>query len=301
METKRTVLVIGAAGFVGRHAIRHLVAEGHAVFATHIPGEAPQAVGGVKWIPSDLAMEGFSRDWPQRCDSVICLAQSQSWRVFPDGAPDVFRVNVAATYEAIEYARRAGSHHFVFASTGSIYTQTTRPARETDCLDLTASRNFYAASKLAAEALLRPYSALLSVAILRLFFPYGSGQNPSMLMPQLVRRVREGQPISLQGPDGLRMNPVAVADVARVLERCLEIDTSVTLNVGGPDVLTLRDIGTTIGKALDIEPRFEETPGQDAPVIVGDTSALSGALGWTPSTPFEIGLRDWLQMDQHQA
>jgi len=274
-----------------------LATQGYTVYATHIPAKVPAPVPGVTWLSCDLIRADATATWPTQCDSVIYLAQSPAWRVFPVGAVDVFQVNVAAALRAAEYARQARVRRFIFASSGSVYTQIMRPACEAEPFDLHAPRTFYVASKLAAELLLRPYATLLPVVILRLFTPYGVGQNPDMLIPQLVRRVREGEPISLHGTDGLRTNPVAVGDVVDVLRACLALDTSVILNIAGPEVLTLREIGLCIGRVLGLEPRFETHPDQVPPVIVGDTSALRAALGWVPETRFEAGLRNWLQDD----
>jgi nucleoside-diphosphate-sugar epimerase len=286
------VLVIGGGGFIGSHTLPALVAHGHPVHATHSPGRAPTAVPGVTWVSCDLG-RGCGADWPADCETVIYLAQSRRWRSFPDGADDVFQVNVASVVRAVEHARRTGARRFIFASTGSVCSQTTRPAREADPVDVGAPRSFYVASKLAAEVLLRAYQEHLAVVNLRLFVPYGPGQNADMLIPRLVRSVREGQPVHLHGEDGLRCNPVAATEVAEAVCRCLELDRTVTLNVGGPEALTLRQIATHIGHAVGREPRFEVRPNEPAPVLVGDTAALRSALAWAPAVAFEQGLRDW--------
>lgn len=256
----------------------------------------PSDLAGVRWIPGDLAACEPTLDWPPQCDTVIYLAQSRNWRRFPEGAADVLDVNIHGVCRAVEYARRSGAARFVYASSGSVYAPGSGPSRETDPIDLAGARSFYAASKLAAELLLAPYAPLLSMVVLRLFVPYGPGQLQDMLIPQLLRRVKGGEPIGLDGDDGLRMNPVAVCDVAEVISRCLTLDRSVTINVAGPEVLTLREIGRQLGRILGCEPRFEQRPGQ-ATTIVGDTTTLSATLGWTPQTLFADGLQALIRHD----
>jgi nucleoside-diphosphate-sugar epimerase len=291
------ILVFGGTGFIGRHVLAHLAARHLPLGATHLPAEAPPAISGVTWIPCDLTASDAADRWPPRCETVIFLAQSAQWRSFPAGALDVFRVNIAAAVRAIEYACRADAQRFIFASTGSVYTQRRQPTREDEPFALNTPREFYVASKLAAEVLLGPYARLLNVIILRLFMPYGPGQSHTMLIPQLVRRVREGRPIDLQGVDGLRANPVAVADVAETLERCLSLPASATLNLAGPETLSLRQMGECIGRVLGQAPRFQTHPDQEPPVLVGDTTLLRAALGWAPATDFESGLRRWLEQE----
>lgn len=194
-----------------------------------------------------------------------------------------------------EYARNAGASRMIFMSSGSVYSQSDRIAQEDDALYPGSSFSFYTASKLAAELLLKPYSSLFSVITLRLFMPYGPDQNATMLLPVLVRRVQEKKTIILHGKDGLFANPVYVADVVETLYRCLTINQSATLNIAGPEILTLREIANHIGKVLKIEPRFETNPDISPKTIVGNTNALRAILGWSPPTDFKEGISKWLR------
>jgi UDP-glucose 4-epimerase len=295
------VLIVGGAGFIGRHTARRLAEVGATVYATHTPGKRPPWIAGVRWLSCDLTAADATVGWPAGCDAVISLAQARNWRTFPQAARDVFAVNVAGLVQTLQYAQRTGVRRFVYASSGSVYTQTARPALENEVIDLPAPRTFYVASKLAAEVLLRPYQALFPVVVLRLFMPYGAGQNPDMLLPSLVERVRQGQPLKLHGQDGLVSNPVAAADVAEALARCLTLDNSVTLNVGGPERLTLRQVGQAIGRVVGCEPAFESQPAAAVPVVVGDTTALQKTLGWAPALRMEEGLRRWLDEELAQG
>jgi UDP-glucose 4-epimerase len=285
-----SIVVVGGSGFIGTHALPRLVAAGARVSAIARHRSARAIVDGVAWIDGDLAAAEPTASWPHPCDAVIYLAQSRAWRTFPDGAADVFRVNVRGPFEAIEYARRSGAKQFIFASSGSVYGQHTAMAREHEPVDLLEARTAYAASKLAAEVLLRPYEAFMRVIVLRLFTPHGAGQPDEMLIPRLVGRVRENMPITVEEPDGLQLNPVAVGDVVEAIVRCLTLNRSATLNVAGPEVLTLGEIGRRIGSLFGLEPVFERKPGP-ARAVVGDTAALRAALGWTPPTRFPDGLR----------
>jgi nucleoside-diphosphate-sugar epimerase len=290
------ILLVGGAGFIGRHTAQLLVQTGHTVYATHTPARQPPPLPGVAWLPSDLAAPEATACWPAACDAVIYLAQSRAWRSFPEGERDVLAVNIAGLMQAAEHARQAGARCFVYTSSGSIYTQTGRSFVEAEPLDLLAARSFYAASKLAAEILLRPYQAFFAPVIFRLFMPYGPAQDPDMLLPNLVRSVRQGQPVKLHEPDGLTCNPVAVADVAETLRRCLALDRPATLNVAGPESLTLRTIAQTIGRVVGRQSVFTSQPGAP-PILVADTTALRQALGWTPATCLEAGLRSWLEKE----
>jgi nucleoside-diphosphate-sugar epimerase len=288
-----TAFVIGGGGFIGRHLVRHLAAHGLRVVATFRPGAAAPTAPDVEWVQSDLASEDATHNWPCRYDAVVYLAQAARWRDFPAAASDIVHVNVCALQQAAEHARHAGANRFVHLSTGTVYSQTREPAREEEPIGPEARRSFYAATKLAAELLLSPYSDFFGLTQLRLFMPYGSGQNERMLLPTIVTKVRSATPVDLHGTDGLRCNPVAVGDVAETVRRCLALDGPHTLNVAGPDVLTLRQVAETIGATVGREARFH-LKSVPPPVIVGDTSRLKATLGWQPPTRFVDGVREWL-------
>ncbi len=289
----KKILILGASGFIGKYAVRKFLESGYNVFAQYLPIENPPKIPEASWFPCDLREQGFTNSFPQEIDTIIYLAQSPDWRCFPEGASDVFQVNVAAAFQTAEYARRAQTERLIYASSGSIYGQLTAPIHEEDVRTENIA-SLYAASKLAAELLLNQYSSILPVINLRLFFPYGEGQHEKMLIPNLVNRVKDNIPIDLHGDDGLVINPIAIADVAETLKRCLGIGNSITLNVAGPEVLTLRQIGEKIGLVLGKKPVFNYHPAEIAPVIVGNTGRLNETLGWVPEIRFESGLCQWL-------
>lgn len=294
MKTKPSVLVVGGSGFIGRYTIRRLSDDGWTVRATCLPHESPGDVANVEWLPCDISSPSATSSWPASCDAVIYLAQYPGWKDFPEKAFATFDVNVGGVARTVEYARLANIRNFLFTSTGSVYNQVNRPARESDLFDLNTGIDHYVATKLSAELLLRSYSSLFAVQILRIFVPYGLGQHPHMLLPQLVRRVQEGRKIDLYGEDGMRINPVAVADVAEAITRCLRLEESLTLNVAGPEILSLRDVGNSIGRVLGLTPLFEHHAEQPIRALIGDTSLLKRCLGWTPSILLESGLHSWL-------
>jgi uncharacterized protein YbjT (DUF2867 family) len=96
----------------------------------------------------------------------------------------------------------------------------------------------------------------------------------------------------------LRANPVAAADVAETCARCLTLQESVTMNVAGPEILTLRQIGAAMGRVLGRQPLFQ-VEDQEPPSIVGCTALLRRVLNWAPETRLEAGLRLWVHQDTY--
>jgi nucleoside-diphosphate-sugar epimerase len=132
----------------------------------------------------------------------------------------------------------------------------------------------------------------MQVVVMRFFFIYGYGQNRSMLIPRLVDNVRNGRAIALQGKEGIRINPIHVTDAAAAVIAALGTSKSATYNIAGPDVLSLKNIGETIGELLGVQPHFEYVAGQPDDLI-GDAASMRMTLH-VPEVRVENGIKDLL-------
>ncbi|MGD1050004.1 MAG: NAD(P)-dependent oxidoreductase [Solirubrobacteraceae bacterium] len=277
-----TVVVTGGTGFLGSAVVALLGSRGEVV-ALHRPGSAPEAVAGVRWVAQDLAAP-LSAELPERVDAVVHLAQSRRYREFPDGAIDVYAVNSAMTVALLDYARRAGAATFTYASSGAIYASGPEPVHEDDT---PRPANFYAVSKLAGELATEQFRSELRAHVLRFFFIYGPGQR-NMFIPGVLGRIRDSQEVTLAGADGIHVNPVYVEDAAAAVAATLELADSATLNVAGPDVVSLREIAELGGRALGRAPSFAAADPQ--PDLVASIERMSAAVG-APKVGVEEGLR----------
>jgi nucleoside-diphosphate-sugar epimerase len=277
-----TVVVTGATGFLGSALLPLLAAHGDVV-ALHRPSVQPPPHPGVRWLAQDLAAP-LGGNLPATADAVVHLAQSRLYREFPEQAIDVYAVNTAMTVQLLDYARRAGAGAFVYASSGAVYASGPAPVTEGDT---PRPGNFYAASKLAGELATEQYRGLLRAHVLRFFFIYGPGQR-NMFIPGVLARVREGQEVTLAGPDGIHVNPVYVDDAAAAVAATLDLDESTTLNVAGPDVVSVRDIAEIGGRLLGREPAF--ATGDPQPDLVATIDRLR-AVGAAPTVSVQEGLR----------
>jgi nucleoside-diphosphate-sugar epimerase len=127
--------------------------------------------------------------------------------------------------------------------------------------------------------------------ILRFFFIYGSGQPAQMLMPRLVDSVRAGRPINLQGHEGIRINPIHVDDAARAVERCLDAQQSETINIAGPEVVSLRYIAERIGTELGQQPELAVDLAGKPRHLIADIGRMRALLG-PPVVSMASGIRE---------
>jgi UDP-glucose 4-epimerase len=282
------ILVTGATGFVAGHLIPHLVKAGHEVYAAgHDPARLARFTGA-RHLVWDLKEAALPEALPLQLDAVFHLAQANV--PFPAAADDMFAVHVAATHRLLELARRTGVKRFTFTSTGSVYGAGPRPWKEGDP---TEGSGYYAATKVAAERLVRSYGDLVPYSIFRLFTPYGPGQT-NRLVPGLINRVVNGTPVTVAGGAGPTFNPLHVAHVVDVLAQSLDASGNQVLNLGGDESLSVRQMAETIAQVVGRPADVQEQAGA-ADLIVGDVSALRQAYRLPDRLlSFEEGVRSML-------
>lgn len=284
----KSILITGASGLLGREVARKLAPanEVHAV----VRREPLEPVPGVRYLQLDLSADLDTDRLPGRVDAVVHLAQSERFREFPEQAMDVFRVNVASTAMLLDHARRVGASRFIYASSGGVYEAGRQPYHERSPLAAPGQLGYYLGSKLSGEMLAQCYSSSMHVSVLRFFFIYGAGQHRSMLIPRLVDNIREGRPVTIQGEQGLRLNPVHVGDAGQAVLGALDQDAGGVFNVAGPEVMSLRELCRTIEAQVGRPVVFDHQDGTPTG-MVADISAMRERL-CVPATPFAVGLRD---------
>ncbi len=284
----KNLLITGAGGLVASHLIPALKDEWQIHATAH--RELSVMHANVTYHSIDFAAPWSTEGLPSRVDAVVHLAQSSRYRDFPVQALDIHRVNVDSTARLLDYARSSGAASFIFTSTGGLYGGRAKPYTETCPILPLNSLNYHFASKICGEVLALCYASVMQISVLRPFFIYGRGQRRSMLIPRLVDSVREGRSITLQGTDGIRINPVHVDDAVRLIRACLERSSSGIINLAGPEPLTLKHIAEVIGAKLNIAPIFEHLPGNPNDLI-GDNTQMRSMLS-QPLTYFEEGVAD---------
>jgi UDP-glucose 4-epimerase len=280
------ILITGATGFVGSRLVAHL-ADRHELYAVARHPPPPDLADHAIWIEQDLRTFDAS-SLPAQIDGIVHLAQSSHYRDFPDGASDMFDVNVASTVSALEYARRAGARSFILASTGGVYGYRRHAISEIE--DAPQPNTFYFRSKRSAELLADGYAGLLAVVIFRFFFVYGAGQR-RMLIPTLIDNVVRGEEIVIDGDPGLRINPIHIDDAVRAFEPALTLGQSTTLNVAGAERVTIADLVRQISAIAGRTPAITHNAAQPDGDLVADISRLREVLGVAPEISLADGLR----------
>jgi UDP-glucuronate 4-epimerase len=308
------VLVTGGVGFIGYHVSRALLARGDAVTIADDFSDAPYPRLQKRRNEADLRAEFPRVEIAEACvtdratlggmmegvDRVIHLAGLAGVRPsFADPARYT-RVNVEGTAVVHELARERGIDRFVFASSSSVYGNSTPlPARED--APAVAPESPYAASKRSAElvatALCRR-SPRMACAALRFFTVYGPRQRPEMAITLFTRCALAGRPIALFGDGSMRRDFTFVDDIVggvlAALDRAPAGFHAYNLGSGAPiDLATLiRTLGEITGRELAVE--RAPVPIGDVEATFADVSRARDELGWAPVTRLADGLQTFV-------
>jgi nucleoside-diphosphate-sugar epimerase len=252
--------------------------------------------GSIQFAELDLAGVFDSGCLPTKCDVVIHAAQSRHYREFPAAAEEIFQINTAVPQRLAAYALGAGARQFIYFSTGSVYAPNEKAVAEKGPV---APGSFYAASKLAAETLLAPYAAHLTLLVLRPFYMYGPGQR-EMLVSRLAHAICRGQPVELKGPDGARLTPTFADDVARVCAQAIAEGWNGTLNVANPVAVSLRRLAEEIGREKGRVPAFSCVADTPPLSLVPDVSKLGERFELDSMVDLREGLRRTFAVTSNQ-
>lgn len=276
------ILIAGGTGFIGSHLVPALIAEGHAVTVLVRPGSEGRVTGDASALSVDLFRPGGA-DLPE-ADVLIHLAQANLG--FPEHAEELLAVNCASAVALASHGVRCGARKLIYASSGSVYGFAGEVITESHALK---GSGYYAQTKIAAEALLAEFRGRLAVDLLRIFSPYGPGQQAFRMIPDIVSRVREGRPVLVRANGMPSLSPVSVADVVRVVLARVSDGGSETFQVCGPDVTGIREIAELAGRLLGREPVFAAHEAALEGGIAASCAKMTELTGVVPE-PVERGL-----------
>jgi UDP-glucose 4-epimerase len=285
-------LITGVTGLIGSHLAEALDKDKWIVYGLS-RGAMNKEIKNYQHLEIDLSKNWSTDLLPEKVDTVIHLAQSEYFRNFPEAVENIFHVNTSSTLRLLEYARKAGVKNFILASSGGVYGSGDKIFDEEEVIFPPKELGFYLSTKFCSELIAENYFSFFNIIIHRYFFVYGSGQRSDMLIPRLVNSVINGKPITLQGKEGLKINPVYVEDAVKAIIGSMALEKSEKINIAGSEVISIKDIAATIGKVVNKEPIYEIKSEQQPLNLIGDIKKLSKLLH-VPEIMFEEGLRRYI-------
>lgn len=310
--TGKTILVTGAAGFIGSHTAQTLLERGDRVIGLDnlndyysperkranlaelaaVPGASERFTfvhGDVR--DRKLVTELFATHRPT---AVSHLAAMAGVRASVDDPWLYYDVNLTGTLNLLDAARTNGMPNFVLASTSSAYGNTDKvPFIETDSADRPLAP--YPASKRSAELLGHSYHHLhgLDFTALRFFTVYGPRGRPDMLAYKLLDAMRSGQPMPLYNGGQMHRDWTFVSDIVQgvvaALDRRLRYEV---INIGRGEPILLADFVRALeqlaGRSAPV--RSEPMMRADVSYTYADISKARRLLDYEPSVSVADGV-----------
>ncbi len=319
------VLLTGAAGFIGFHVGQRLLARGDEVtgidnlndyYDVRLKEDRLAILSrdqAFRFIKLDLADRfGTSALFDEGFDSVVHLAAQAGVRYSLTNPHAYVDANLVGFLNVLEGCRNASIGHLVYASSSSVYGSNRHmPFSVHDNVDHPLS--LYAATKKANELMAHTYSYLygLPTTGLRFFTVYGPWGRPYMAAFIFTKAISEGTPIDVFNHGRMERDFTFIDDIAdgvlRTLDRIptgdpswsgLEPDPATSAapyriyNIGNhqpvPLLRLIELIEQQVGRKAIMNMR-EMQPG-DVPATFADVSDLTRDVGFTPSTPIEVGI-----------
>ncbi len=288
------VLILGAAGFVGRNLLDGLRNSEFDIVTSDIVD-----IPGVPHIKVDITDLEDVKKVVNGVDIVVHLAVHQLSASFKDALMNA-TVNIMGTLNILEASRLADAKKVIFTSASSIIGEVSyNPVDEKHpCTPKTP----YGVTKLAAEHYLRIYQELygLNYLTFRFFNIYGPYQTEG-LIPVLYKRLTSNQPIEVYSGGNQIRDYVFIRDMVPFFYKSIKDDsiknTIVNLGTGvGTRVIELVNKASEI---LGVKPTINFQPAKKGEIddYVADVRLLKSIFGTLPSTPVEEGLQEtfrWL-------
>jgi UDP-glucuronate 4-epimerase len=318
-----SVLVTGAAGFIGMHVATQLLTRGETVvgidnFTPYYDVGLKQArvaeaqrIGGERFHFVDVDFGHAEALDAALCghdiDRIIHLGAQAGVRYSLENPRAYVHSNIAGHVNILELARHRAVLHLVYASSSSVYgMRKDMPFRVEDRADTPIS--LYAATKRADELMSETYAHLFRIPQtgLRFFTVYGPWGRPDMAVWKFTEAVLKGQPIDVYNHGDMRRDFTFIDDIVAGVVASLDhppTDDSTAkaggfttphrlYNIGNNRPEALMDLISEIERACGREAQLNLLPMQDGDVYetYADIGAINRDLGYAPTTTIAVGV-----------
>ena len=309
-----TIIVTGAAGFIGYHVSQALLARGERVVGVDNLNDYYEvslkearlgrldAARGFDFIKADIADHDAIFALAEKYSDVtgvVHLAAQAGVRYSQINPYAYVQSNVMGQVVVLELARRLKRlRHLVYASSSSVYGGNTElPFSIEQPVERPVS--LYAATKRADELISYTYAHLYGLPLtgLRFFTVYGPWGRPDMAPMLFTRAILAGEPIRVFNHGEMWRDFTFVDDIVDGVLRALErppagVPSHAIYNLGNNRSEKLTDFIGALERALGrrAEMRLEPLQPGDVPATYADIEATRAVLGYEPRTPIGVGV-----------
>ncbi|HEY0008217.1 MAG TPA: SDR family NAD(P)-dependent oxidoreductase [Tepidisphaeraceae bacterium] len=305
---QKTVLVTGAAGFIGSHAAERLIERGYRVVGVDNFSDFYdrswkemnlKSIKGDKIDVEEIDITSgdeisklvrLVRPW-----GIIHLAAMAGVRPSIEQPAYYAKVNVEGTTHLLQAAVKTGVEKFAFASSSSVYGNASKvPFSEEDPVEEPISP--YAATKRAGELVCYTFNHLykLPIASLRFFTVYGPRQRPDLAIHKFTRLITAGKQVPFFGDGSTSRDYTFVDDTVSGIIAALEKTEKFRIyNLGGSHPVSLNDLIEELERAIGKKAILDRKPAQPGDVerTFADLTRSKSEIGYEPKITLAEGLK----------
>ncbi len=311
-ENNQSILVTGAAGFIGFHVARTLLEKGNRVIGVDNLNpyydvtlkrarlDRLKPLNGFFFFQEDIQnLSGLKEIFEKHSIGRVCNLAAQAGVRYSLKDPFSYqKSNLEGFLNLLELAREYEISNFVYASSSSVYGDNPKiPFSVDDRVDSPVS--LYGATKKANELMAHAYSHLFGIPCtgLRFFTVYGPWGRPDMALFLFTDAILNNRPINVYNYGRMKRDFTYVDDVVEGTIAALEKPFAYEVfNLGNSDPIELMDFIRIIEEELGREAQKNLMPLQPGDVL--ETSADIGKskdmLGFSPKTPIREGIKKFL-------
>lgn len=316
---KETILLTGAAGFIGAKTAELLCQQGYDVigidnlndyYDVRIKQHRLNLLGdlqGFSFQPVDVEDKKaisklFSR---YKIDRVVNLAARAGVRYSMENPTVYLTTNALGTLHLLEAMREHNILKMVLASTSSLYAGQRMPFQESLAVNTPISP--YAASKKAAEVMCYSYHHLyqMDISVVRYFTVYGPAGRPDMSIYRFIKWIDEGVPLEMFGDGSQSRDFTYVDDIAAGTVKAMQTEVGYEIiNLGGgQNPISMNTVIAALESLLGKSAKIMKKPFHiaDLKETWADISKADRLLDWNPRVSLEEGLKltvDWYKANR---
>ncbi|HEY0162898.1 MAG TPA: UDP-glucuronic acid decarboxylase family protein [Edaphobacter sp.] len=302
----QTVLVTGAAGFLGSHLCDTLLAEGHSVLG--VDNFSTGNAANIEHLSSEPRFRFLEQDItkafePGRVDYVFNFASPASPVDYARLGIETLLVGSAGTINTLEIARKYNAG-YIHASTSECYGDPeVHPQVETywGNVNPIGPRSVYDEAKRFSEAAVMAYHRYYGVNthLVRIFNTYGPRlqANDGRVISNFMIQALKGEPLTIYGDGSQTRSFCYVSDLIDGIVRLSRSEEHLPVNIGNPDEWTILECAKEVlavtgsdSKIVEL-PLPEDDPARRRP----DITRASTLLGWSPKVTLREGLERSLE------
>ena len=302
-----SVLVTGAAGFIGSHLVELLVREGYRVRAFvhynsqgkwhHLEHVADEIREAIEIVPGDIADAGSVSKGVAGCDWVFHLAALIGIPYSYLAPSSYVQTNVIGTLNVLDACRQHGVQRMLHTSTSETYGSAQYvPIDEKHPL---VGQSPYSATKIAADKLAESYwlSFQMPTTIVRPFNTYGPRQSQRAIIPTIMTQALAGDELKLGNLDPVRDLTFVTDTAAGFLAAARSARTiGHTVNLGVGSGISIRElvakIGRIAGRDFNVEQQDQRIrpEGSEVQRLISDNRLAKELMDWEPKVGLDAGL-----------